>query len=92
MMTRLRLEPDCCVSAGGLTVRTITFVAPRASTCFSAWALAPSPMLSMAITLHTPNTIPSIVSPLRSLCSIRLLSASRTARTVLASGTGGEKA
>src|SRR5579872_2632894 len=48
------------------------FVAPSATICFCAWALAPSPIASMAITENTPNTMPSIVSPERNLCSIRL--------------------
>src|SRR5690606_36501255 len=40
-----------------------------------SWAskLAPSPTASMAMTEHTPNTIPRMVSPERSRCIQRLL-------------------
>ena len=44
------------------------FWLPRRLMDSSAWWLAPSPTASMAITLPTPNTMPSMVRNERVLC------------------------
>src|SRR4051812_189120 len=68
-------------SSTGFTERTMILVAPRATTCSWACLLAPSPMASIAITEYTPNTMPSMVNPDRSLWSIKLFKPRRTVRT-----------
>ena len=65
-------RPSACVSSVGLTERTMMLVAPSCSIRSWASRLEPSPTASIEITAATPKTMPSTVSPERSLCSSRL--------------------
>ena len=58
----------------------MTLVAPRARICSWAARLVPSAIASIEITAATPKTMPSTVSPDRSLCSKRLFIPSLSAR------------
>src|SRR5687768_6919850 len=51
---------------------TITLRRPRRPMASSAFCSAPAPIDSMAITAPTPKIMPSMVSPVRSLCVARL--------------------
>ena len=57
----------------GLMLRMMTLFAPSFRICSNASRLEPSPIASIEMTEPTPNTTPSTVSKLRSLCSRRFL-------------------
>ena len=59
--------------SGGFTLRKMMLLLPRRRICSWASKLAPSPTASMAITEHTPNTMPNTVSRERRRWSHRLL-------------------
>ena len=90
MLRKPRVFASPCSSAG-LAAVTMMLRLPRRRICSRASWLAPSPMASMAMTLPTPNTRPSIVRSERSLCRSRFLTPSRRSRRRRVSETDGRR-
>ncbi len=71
-----------CWLSGGLTESMMMLWLPSFLICSWAASLAPVPMASMAMTEQTPNMMPSMVKPLRSLCIQRLLAPNFSTRFI----------
>ena len=72
-----------CSCSAGLTDEMMMLLLPSLRICDRASLLAPSPTESIATTLPTPKTTPSIVRNERSLCSRRFSMPSQMFRTIL---------